>query len=65
MRHLSEWIVAFRDTRDGKQFHGLKDEALSLLIEAGSSPSTCVGTTTPRCARGSPPIPSRSPTVTS
>ena len=35
MRHLTERVVAFRDARDWSQFHGLKDEALSLLIEAG------------------------------
>jgi len=35
MRHLTEQVVAFRDARDWRQFHGLKDEALSLLIEAG------------------------------
>jgi dCTP diphosphatase len=35
MRHLTDRILAFRDARDWKQFHGLKDEALSLLIEAG------------------------------
>ncbi len=35
MRHLTEQILAFRDARDWQQFHGLKDEALSLLIEAG------------------------------
>ena len=28
-------VAAFRDARDWRQFHGLKDEALSLLIEAG------------------------------
>lgn len=35
MKHLSDRVVAFRDARDWSQFHGLKDEALSLLIEAG------------------------------
>lgn len=35
MKHLTQRIVAFRDARDWSQFHGLKDEALSLLIEAG------------------------------
>jgi len=35
MHHLTDRILAFRDARDWKQFHGLKDEALSLLIEAG------------------------------
>ena len=35
MQHLIDRIVAFRDARDWSQYHGLKDEALSLLIEAG------------------------------
>ena len=35
MRHLTDRVIAFRDARDWSQFHGLKDEALSLLIEAG------------------------------
>jgi dCTP diphosphatase len=35
MRHLTDQVVAFRDAREWSQFHGLKDEALSLLIEAG------------------------------
>ena len=35
MHHLTARIVAFRDARDWSQYHGLKDEALSLLIEAG------------------------------
>ena len=35
MQHLIEKVAAFRDARDWQQFHGLKDEALSLLIEAG------------------------------
>jgi NTP pyrophosphatase (non-canonical NTP hydrolase) len=35
MNHLTERVVAFRDARDWSQFHGLKDQALSLLIEAG------------------------------
>jgi dCTP diphosphatase len=35
MQHLTQAIVAFRDARDWAQFHGLKDEALSLLVEAG------------------------------
>ena len=35
MQHLTDRIVAFRDARDWSQYHGLKDEALSLLIEAG------------------------------
>jgi dCTP diphosphatase len=35
MRTLTEQVAAFRDARDWSQFHGLKDQALSLLIEAG------------------------------
>ncbi len=35
MQHLTARITAFRDARDWSQYHGLKDEALSLLIEAG------------------------------
>ncbi len=35
MKHLTDRVVAFRDAREWSQFHGLKDEALSLLIEAG------------------------------
>ena len=35
MQHLTQCVVAFRDARDWAQFHGLKDEALSLLVEAG------------------------------
>jgi dCTP diphosphatase len=35
MRHLTSRVTAFRDARDWSQYHGLKDEALSLLIEAG------------------------------
>lgn len=35
MHHLTQRVVAFRDARDWAQFHGVKDEVLSLLIEAG------------------------------
>ncbi len=35
MRHLTDQVVAFRDARDWSQFHSLKDEVLSLVIEAG------------------------------
>jgi len=35
MQRLTARITAFRDARDWQQFHGLKDEALSLMIEAG------------------------------
>jgi dCTP diphosphatase len=35
MHHLTNRVAAFRDARDWSQFHGLKDEAMSLLIEAG------------------------------
>jgi dCTP diphosphatase len=35
MQHLTRTVVAFRDARDWSQFHGVKDAALSLLIEAG------------------------------
>jgi NTP pyrophosphatase (non-canonical NTP hydrolase) len=38
MKNLQEFtqqIVSFRDARDWKQFHGLKDIALSLMLEAG------------------------------
>jgi dCTP diphosphatase len=35
MRHLIETVASFRDARDWWQFHGLKDEVLSLLIEVG------------------------------
>ncbi len=35
MQRLTARITAFRDARDWSQYHGLKDEALSLLIEAG------------------------------
>jgi NTP pyrophosphatase (non-canonical NTP hydrolase) len=32
---LTDQIVSFRNARDWKQFHGLKDIALSLMLEAG------------------------------
>lgn len=32
---ITERLVAFRDARDWKQFHALKDIALSLMLEAG------------------------------
>ncbi|MDZ7801869.1 MAG: nucleotide pyrophosphohydrolase [Trueperaceae bacterium] len=32
---LTAQILAFREARDWAQFHGLKDEVLSLLSEAG------------------------------
>ena len=32
---LTEKIVSFRDARDWKQFHNVKDMALSLMLEAG------------------------------
>ncbi len=32
---LTSRILAFREARDWAQFHGLKDEVLSLLSEAG------------------------------
>lgn len=32
---LTKRILAFREARDWAQFHGLKDEVLSLLSEAG------------------------------
>ena len=35
MNHLTNRVVAFRDARDWAQFHGIKDEVLSLVIEAG------------------------------
>ena len=33
--YLTEKIVSFRDARDWKQFHNVKDMALSLMLEAG------------------------------
>jgi dCTP diphosphatase len=35
LTELTQCIVAFRDARDWKQFHGLKDIALSMMLEAG------------------------------
>ncbi|MEY4669638.1 MAG: hypothetical protein RL518_2337 [Pseudomonadota bacterium] len=35
LHEIIERIVSFRDARDWKQFHGLKDIALSLMLEAG------------------------------
>ena len=35
LREITQRIVSFRDARDWKQFHGLKDIALSLMLEAG------------------------------
>jgi NTP pyrophosphatase (non-canonical NTP hydrolase) len=35
LKVITERIVSFRDARDWKQFHGLKDIALSLMLEAG------------------------------
>jgi dCTP diphosphatase len=35
MQDLMDRVARFRDERDWAQFHGLKDEALSLLVEAG------------------------------
>ncbi len=35
MNHLTNRVVAFRDARDWAQFHGVKDQVLSLVIEAG------------------------------
>ena len=35
MNQLTDRVVAFRDARDWAQFHGIKDEVLSLVIEAG------------------------------
>jgi NTP pyrophosphatase (non-canonical NTP hydrolase) len=35
LRDITHRIVSFRDARDWKQFHGLKDIALSLMLEAG------------------------------
>jgi NTP pyrophosphatase (non-canonical NTP hydrolase) len=34
IHQLTEAIVAFRDARDWKQFHTLKDMALSLMLES-------------------------------
>jgi dCTP diphosphatase len=35
MHNLMHRVAAFRDARDWRQFHGLKDEVLSLVIETG------------------------------
>ena len=35
LQALAQRVVAFRDERDWSQFHGLKDEALSLVSEVG------------------------------
>ena len=35
MHHVTDRPVAFGDARHWAQFHGLKDEAMSPLIEAG------------------------------
>ena len=35
LRDLTARILAFREARDWSQFHGLKDEVLSLFSEAG------------------------------
>ena len=35
LHDLTSRILAFREARDWAQFHGLKDEVLSLLSEAG------------------------------
>lgn len=35
LQDITQQIVSFRDARDWKQFHGLKDIALSLMLEAG------------------------------
>ncbi len=35
LQEITHHIVSFRDARDWKQFHGLKDIALSLMLEAG------------------------------
>ena len=35
LQALAQRVVAFRDERDWSQFHGLKDEALSLVAEVG------------------------------
>ena len=35
LEELTARIVAFRDARDWKQFHTLKDMALSLMLESG------------------------------
>jgi NTP pyrophosphatase (non-canonical NTP hydrolase) len=35
LQEITTQIVSFRDARDWKQFHGLKDIALSMMLEAG------------------------------
>jgi dCTP diphosphatase len=35
LHEITTQIVSFRDARDWKQFHGLKDIALSMMLEAG------------------------------
>lgn len=35
MKHLQQKIIKFRDARNWKQFHTLKDLAISLTLEAG------------------------------
>jgi NTP pyrophosphatase (non-canonical NTP hydrolase) len=35
LRELTQKVVSFRDARDWKQFHNVKDIALSLMLEAG------------------------------
>ena len=35
LEELTNQITAFRDARDWKQFHTLKDMALSLMLESG------------------------------
>jgi NTP pyrophosphatase (non-canonical NTP hydrolase) len=35
LEEITSQIVSFRDARDWKQFHGLKDIALSMMLEAG------------------------------
>jgi NTP pyrophosphatase (non-canonical NTP hydrolase) len=35
LKHLQQKIIKFRDARNWKQFHTLKDLAISLTLEAG------------------------------
>ena len=35
MEDLTKKVVDFRDARDWKQFHNPKDDAISLILEAG------------------------------
>ena len=37
IEQLTERITSFRDARDWKQFHTLKDMALSLILESGEA----------------------------